>query len=186
MGENERKKLVKELETQMTTNKKWSIQGTIDDSNEYIKLLEIPSFGRLAENPDLIKRYSQAGTFSNKELEEMIAYFSGHKRQLEIVHGNRESALSLYNSVYNESCNAVAYQIQQEREAQGLKKFTGKEIDGAIGSRPQIKDLKQSIMRLETDVRKIKAELEAMTTGYNGISRVISVRTMGANNGQFG
>ena len=167
----------------MTTEKKWSINGSLKQTSDYIGSLGLPAFGAPPNRPDMMAKISELGDLSNDDLQRALTYFAACKAYVEVTLGNMESNYGVYKASYDASSASYSYSILTEREESGKKKLTKDEMAGAVNRNVALKTLSQDIILIEGKIRALKGSLESYTTAYSAASRNVSIRTIGQNHG---
>ena len=70
------------------------------------------------------------------------------------------------------------YRITEDREEEGKKKLTREEIRGAaLSTYPQLREFSREIIEQEAEHTKLNGLLNAYTSAYHTVSRIVSLRT---------
>ena len=81
-------------------------------------------------------------------------------------------------AAFEEGFATAVYKISEDREAEGKKKFTRDEIRGAATSLyPQLRELSREIIEHEALHIKLNGLLNAYSSAYHTVSRIVSLRT---------
>ncbi len=156
---------------------KWSPMKALGKVNKSVAELMIPPFqADLSEHPTL--EFSNLMNADPRALEEFLVLYGGYKAYLESQLADIDSAKSALKAAFEEGFATAVYKISEDREAEGKKKFTRDEIRGAATSLyPQLRELSREIIEQEALHTKISGLLNAYSSAYHTVSRIISLRT---------
>ena len=156
---------------------KWSPMKALGKVNKSVAELMIPPFqADLSEHPTL--EFSNLMNADPRALEEFLVLYGGYKAYLESQLADIDSAKSALKAAFEEGFATAVYKISEDREAEGKKKFTRDEIRGAATSLyPQLRHISREIIEQQALHTKISGLLNAYSSAYHTVSRIISLRT---------
>ena len=155
----------------------WTPIKALGKVNRQVDELMVPPFhADLSEHPTL--EFSNLMNADPRKLEEFLVLYGGYKAYLESQLADIDSAKSAVKAAFDEGFATAVYKISEDREAEGKKKFTRDEIRGAATSLyPTLRELSREIIEQEALHAKINGLLNAYSSAYHTVSRIISLRT---------
>ncbi len=159
---------------------KWTPMKALGRARKKAESLGIPIF-----SPDLAERenlnFSELDKYSDKELEGFLTMYGGYEAFLETKVATIEATLGALEASFNEGYSASLYKLGQKYEAEKKKKPTKDEIRGEIMTEnKQLKQVKRDVIEQEAELRIVKGLLETYRKAYGTVSRVVTLRTKGA------
>ena len=156
---------------------KWTPMKAFGKANKSIEELMVPTFqADLSEHPLL--EFSNLMNADPRKLEEFLVLYGGYKAYLESQLADVDAAKSAVKAAFEEGFATAVYKISEDREAEGKKKFTRDEIRGAATSLyPQLRELSREIIEHEALHIKLNGLLNAYSSAYHTVSRIVSLRT---------
>ena len=154
----------------------WTPIKALGKVNRQVDELMVPPFhADLSEHPTL--EFSNLMNADPRKLEEFLILYGGFKAYLESQLADIDSAKSAVKAAFDEGFATAVYKISEDREAEGKKKFTRDEIRGAATSLyPTLRELSREIIEQEALHAKVNGLLNAYSSAYHTVSRIISLR----------
>ena len=159
---------------------KWTPMKALGRARQKVDSLGIPIF-----SPDLAERenlnFSELDKYSDKELEGFLTMYGGYEAFLETKVATLEATLGALEASFNEGYSTSLYQLSKHYEKENKKKPIKDEIRGEIMSKnKQLAQVKKDIIEQEAELRIVKGLLETYRKAYGTVSRVVTLRTKGA------
>jgi len=156
---------------------KWTPMKALRKADKALEALMVPPFtADLSEHPAL--EFSNLMNANSRTLEEFLVLYGGYKAFLESKLADIDAAKSAIKAAFDEGYATAVYRITEDREGEGKKKLTREEIRGAaLSTYPQLREFSREIIEQEAEYNKLKGLLDAYTSAYHTVSRIVSLRT---------
>ena len=156
---------------------KWTPMKALRKADKALEDLMVPSFtADLSEHPTL--EFSNLMNANSRTLEEFLVQYGGYKAFLESKLADIDAAKSAIKAAFDEGYATAVYRITEDREVEGKKKLTREEIRGAaLSTYPQLREFSREMIEQEAEYNKLKGLLDAYTSAYHTVSRIVSLRT---------
>ena len=165
---------------------KWSPFKALEQSDQFIKDLAIPPLGK-----EVTKEYGLDFTnlmnVDNKQLEEFLTMFGGYRAYLEHQLADITAKKGAIEAAFNEGYATAIYRLAEKREGEGKKKLTREEVRGAAFDKyDNLRELRREVIEQEVIHTKVSGLLNAYKAAYDAVSRVVTLRALGKEGGQYG
>ena len=159
------------------TQMEWTPMKALGKANRSVEELMVPAFQTdLSENPNL--EFSNLMNADSRTLEEFLVLYGGYKAYLESRLSDVDSANSALKAAFEEGFATAIYRISEEREEEGKKKLTREELRGAaLSNHTVLRELSRDIIEQEAIYTKFNGLLNAYTSAYHTVSRIVALRT---------
>ena len=156
---------------------KWTPMKALKKADKALEDLIVPSFtADLSEHTTL--EFSNLMNANARTLEEFLVLYGGYKAYLESRLADVDSVKSATKAAFEEGYATAVYRITEDRETEGRKKLTREEVRGAaLSAYPQLRELSREIIEQEAEYTKLSGLLNAYTSAYHTVSRIVSLRT---------
>jgi len=156
---------------------KWTPMKALRKADKALEDLIVPSFtADLSEHTTL--EFSNLMNANARTLEEFLVLYGGYKAYLESRLADVDSVKSATKAAFDEGYATAIYRITEDRETEGRKKLTREEIRGAaLSAYPQLREFSREIIEQEAEYTKLSGLLNAYTSAYHTVSRIVSLRT---------
>ena len=156
---------------------KWTPMKALRKADKALEYLMVPPFqADLSEHTSL--EFSNLMNANSRTLEEFLVLYGSYKAYLESRLADVDSAKSAVKAAFEEGYSTAIYRITEDRESEGRKKLTREEIRGAaLSAYPQLRELSREIIEQDAEYTKMNGLLNAYTSAYHTVSRIVSLRT---------
>ena len=164
---------------------KWSPFKALAEADQFVEDLAVPSLGK-AITKEYGLEFSNLMNADNKQLEEFLTMFGGYRSYLESQLADITAKKSAIEAAFDEGYAAAIYRLADERESEGKKKLTREEVRGAALTRyDSLRELRREVIEQETVHTKVSGLLNAYKAAYDAVSRIVTLRTLGKESGNF-
>jgi len=146
-------------------------------ANQTIDGLMVPTFkADLTEDPEL--EFANLMNADSRKLEQFMVLYGGYKAYLEVTIADVEASRDALKAAFDNGYQIAGHKIAEDREEQGRKKLTRDEVKGAILKEyDALRALNRELIEQEALYTKMSGLLNAYTSAYNTVSRIVTLRT---------
>ena len=163
------------------TETKWTPMKALGSANKKVESLGIPIFDpKLLQNENL--NFGDLATYNDEQITSLLVIYGGYKASLETKVADVEASYGALDAAFNEGYSTALFRTTKEYEEAEKKKPTRDELRGEIMSKyDALRDLKREIIEQEIELKRLQGLLNTYTSAYNAVSRVVTLRTKGAD-----
>ena len=160
---------------------KWTPMKALGKASQKIESLGIPIFDpKLLQNENL--NFGDLASYDDGKIASLLVIYGGYKASLETKVADIEASHGALEAAFNEGYSTALVRVTKEYEEVDKKKPTRDELRGEIMSTyDTLRDLKREIIEQEIELKRLQGLLNSYTSAYNAVSRVVTLRTKGAD-----
>jgi|TARA_A100001391_G_C4982494_1_gene255719 hypothetical protein len=160
---------------------KWTPMKALGKASQKIEELGIPIFDpQLLQDENL--NFGDIASYDDEKIASLLVIYGGYKASLETKVADIEASHGALEAAFNEGYSTALFMIVKGYEEEDKKKPTRDELRGEIMSKyDTLRDLKREIIEQEIELKRLQGLLNTYTSAYNAVSRVVTLRTKGAD-----